>query len=487
MFAPIAALALAAASAPAVSAWGGVGHWTVGYVAMNFLDDNAKAVVADLLKPTETLAYVSVWADIVRNSAAFSFSREYHFVDPLDTPPEKCNYDDDRDCKTSACIVGAIGNYTARATCNNGLPKQDRYEALKFLVHFIGDIAQPLHACGRERGGNDRIVNFDGNANSKLHAIWDTAIPEKYLKSQGLFVSGNDGASAKNYADHLMTKINGEYKDKLAGWLSNKSVFAVNQNRNSLAAIDWATDSNDFNCNTVWPAVDKDTTQDFGGKYYDDAAPVVNIQIAKAGYRLGNWINRMFARCASAPSSTTTTDAPVVGATTTVAPVAASTTTVAPVVAASTTTTVAPVVAASTTTTVAPVVAASTTTVASVVVARSTTTVAPVAGSTTTTVGPVVVVAATTTVGPAVYNPYGNAAETPAATPAPSPSDKLAYGPYSTPAATPADKPAYGAETPAATPADKPAYGEDESILSGAFKSASVSAAAVLAALAAML
>ncbi|KAI8928953.1 S1/P1 nuclease-domain-containing protein [Entophlyctis helioformis] len=321
MFAPIAALALAAASAPAVSAWGGVGHWTVGYVAMNFLDDNAKAVVADLLKPTETLAYVSVWADIVRNTAAFSFTSGYHFVNPVDSPPAKCDYDDDRDCKTSACIVGAIGNYTARATCNNGLPKQDRYEALKFLVHFIGDIAQPLHACGRERGGNDRVITFDGNSNVKLHAIWDTNIPEKYLKAQGLFVSGNDGASAKNYADHLMAKINGEYKDKLAGWLSNKGVYAVNQNRNSLAAIDWATDSNDFNCNTVWPAVDKDTTQDFGGKYYTDAAPVVNIQIAKAGYRLGNWINRVFARCASAPSSTTTVAPVVAPTTTTVAPV----------------------------------------------------------------------------------------------------------------------------------------------------------------------
>jgi L-ascorbate metabolism protein UlaG (beta-lactamase superfamily) len=54
---------------------------------------------------------------------------------------------------------------------------------LKFFVHFVQDVHQPLHLSGRDRGGNDAIALFDGHQ-SNLHAVWDTLLLVKYLKEE---------------------------------------------------------------------------------------------------------------------------------------------------------------------------------------------------------------------------------------------------------------------------------------------------------------
>ncbi|KAI8928333.1 S1/P1 nuclease-domain-containing protein [Entophlyctis helioformis] len=331
MFAPAVAL-LAVASAPSVMGWGFTAHQSIGLVAMNYLDDNAKTVLSKFLLSNETVSSVSTWADAVRSTPQYSWTAGLHFVNPKDAPPKTCNYDDDRDCKTGACIIGGVANYTARAVCGTNLPMQEQVDATKFIIHFISDITQPLHACGRSRGGNDEKLVFATKNSTNVHAIWDTDMPEKFLREEASIVD----KTPAGYAAYLVNKLETEYKTKSASWISKHDILAVNQNGNSLAAIDWATDSNDFNCANVWPEYDADKLQDFSGKYYQNSIPIFNMQMAKAGFRLANWLNRVLGTCK--PAVTTTTVAAVATTTTTTTTKAVVATTAGPVIATSTVT-----------------------------------------------------------------------------------------------------------------------------------------------------
>lgn len=74
--------------------------------------------------------------------------------------PSSCSVDYDRDCGTKGCSISAIANYTTRVQ-SSSLSDQEVNYALRFLVHFIGDITQPLHDEAYEVGGNDVDVTFD--------------------------------------------------------------------------------------------------------------------------------------------------------------------------------------------------------------------------------------------------------------------------------------------------------------------------------------
>ncbi|KAH9247075.1 hypothetical protein BASA81_015323 [Batrachochytrium salamandrivorans] len=89
-------------------------------------------------------------------------------------------------------------------------------------------------------------------------------------------------------------------KCEAASWISAHGVTDRNKNGNSLAAIDWATDSNSFDCTVVWPSYDADPDQDFAADYYTNSVPTIDLQIAKGGYVLGNWVNQIAATCNSA-------------------------------------------------------------------------------------------------------------------------------------------------------------------------------------------
>jgi hypothetical protein len=165
-------------------AWGAFGHTTVGYVATNFVDSSTKAYLQDLMRNTsgDYLAGVATWADSIRYTKWGAFSSEFHFIDAKDeveVEPLSCNVDYERDCKKSGCIVSAIQNYTEQLL-DVDLVYWRRVQAVKFLVHFLGDIHQPLHNENYGRGGNDILVDFDGER-VKLHHVWDSNIPEKIV------------------------------------------------------------------------------------------------------------------------------------------------------------------------------------------------------------------------------------------------------------------------------------------------------------------
>jgi hypothetical protein len=172
-----------------LGAWGGQGHRLVGLIAAERLTPVAKQRVTRLLDG-QTLAEVANWADSIRSDQQQTYG--WHF---LNMPPGAAGYDRDRDCPRAAgvesgsrsdrwrdCAVDRILFWEQRLA-DVTLDRADRATAIKFLVHFIGDLHQPFHTIGVGRGGNDVQVRLFGEANCSdpgdkpfpcnLHSVWD--------------------------------------------------------------------------------------------------------------------------------------------------------------------------------------------------------------------------------------------------------------------------------------------------------------------------
>ena len=174
-------------------AWGGQGHRLVGLVAANHLSRVARQNVTWLLDG-QSLAEVSSWAD--GQVTDWQQTAPWHY---LNIPPDASGYDRDRDCPRQPgvaagaradtwrdCAVDRIA-YMEQRAADRALDRADRATALKYLVHFIGDLHQPFHALGVGRGGNDVAVRVFGVSNCgndparpplpcNLHSVWDSRL-----------------------------------------------------------------------------------------------------------------------------------------------------------------------------------------------------------------------------------------------------------------------------------------------------------------------
>ena len=152
-------------------AWGGQGHRLVGLIAAERLTPAARLQVRTLLDG-QTLADVSSWADAITGDQVQT--SYWHYVN---IPSRENGYDRDRDCPRQPgvaagsrsdqwrdCVVDRIGYWEGRLA-DTRLDRPDRATALKFLVHFVGDLHQPFHAIGDDRGGNNVKVRVFGEAN----------------------------------------------------------------------------------------------------------------------------------------------------------------------------------------------------------------------------------------------------------------------------------------------------------------------------------
>lgn len=156
-----------------VMAWGAHGHSTVAWIADAQLTPAARAKVNRLLalEPGSTLESIASWADKNRDSS----NTRWHYVN---FPRGDCHYRPVRDCPDGQCAVAAIAEQTTilRSTATD----QEKLIALKFLVHLVGDLHQPLHAgFGDDRGGNQVQIQFEGEG-SNLHALWDHQLVDQF-------------------------------------------------------------------------------------------------------------------------------------------------------------------------------------------------------------------------------------------------------------------------------------------------------------------
>lgn len=193
-----------------VRAWGPEGHRIVARIAARHLKTNLKTTtfISKILRSDphdpencaktssleERLACISVWADNIRTDPRFQYTRNQHFVSiPINVSAFDRHYEPERDCRNEDCIVVAIEKYS-RTLVDPKQSPSDRALALKFLVHLIGDLHQPLHVATDNRvdtsggtrpatdlGGNLKIVNWLGESSDQfgclnLHQVWDTNI-----------------------------------------------------------------------------------------------------------------------------------------------------------------------------------------------------------------------------------------------------------------------------------------------------------------------
>jgi hypothetical protein len=153
-------------------AWGREGHRIVALIAADRLTPAARAEVAGLLGSDArgAMETASTWADEIRE--ARPETSRWHYVD-IEVSAK--GYEAARDCPGGDCVVAQILK-DERLLADRRLPKPARAEALRFLIHFIGDLHQPLHCADHhDRGGNSVPVRL-GDEETNLHSVWDTAI-----------------------------------------------------------------------------------------------------------------------------------------------------------------------------------------------------------------------------------------------------------------------------------------------------------------------
>lgn len=175
----------------AASAWSAFGHRLVAALAADQLTARTQAQIVELLQgeAEPTLPGIATWADQLRDNDPDLGKRsaKWHYVN---MPEGTCDYVPARDCRNGDCLIEAIRKQTAILS-DTSRPRGERAQALKFVVHFIGDVHQPLHVgLGRDRGGNDVQVNLDGKG-MNLHSLWDREL----LASTGRGQAG--------YTEHL--------------------------------------------------------------------------------------------------------------------------------------------------------------------------------------------------------------------------------------------------------------------------------------------
>jgi len=261
------AMLLAGATAQYGWAWGREGHRLTALVAEAYLTPETKAQVAELLGH-ESLADVAPWADEYRESHPETGG--WHYVD---IPKDQAKFDRTRDCPVSQsdpkspwrdCVTDRILYFEGRLG-DTSLSRNDRAMALKFLVHLIGDVHQPFHAMGDDRGGNNIRVSFLGSAQCdastcNLHGVWDSEM----IAERGL--------SEPKYTALLLQEIKDNNWERLDGG----------------EPTTWANISHHYAVEAVAPNGAL-LTHD----YYNTEIKVVDAELALGGLRLARVLNRL--------------------------------------------------------------------------------------------------------------------------------------------------------------------------------------------------
>ncbi|WP_109339192.1 S1/P1 nuclease [Saliniradius amylolyticus] len=257
-FAAAALIAAAINYSPDANAWGQTGHRITGAIAEQYLTSEAKAAIDRILGP-EDLAEASTWPDEMRSHPS-EFWQEtaspYHYV----TVPEGKHYHQ----------VGAPEQgdaYTALEGFSKTLQDEEasleeRQLALRFIVHIIGDLHQPLHAGnGTDRGGNDVKLSFFWE-NSNLHRVWDSGLIDRQQLSYSEWTS----------------------------WLNRRITAEEVADWQSAPPLQWIEESTDIR-DVIYPDSDA-ISWDYKFKHL----PKVKMRLKQAGVRMAAYLNQLFAQ-----------------------------------------------------------------------------------------------------------------------------------------------------------------------------------------------
>ena len=186
----LAAICLLLAPAPALG-WWEYGHATVARIALDEASPRARARTLRMLArsylletpncPAVRIERAAYWADcILRLRDRFSYSAPWHYQNI-----SICSAFDIRaNCPNGQCVTAQIERHT-RLLAEPDLPERERIAALLFLIHFVGDLHQPLHVGDRsDRGGNALSASYGIIAGrTNLHMIWDGYLAERAIST----------------------------------------------------------------------------------------------------------------------------------------------------------------------------------------------------------------------------------------------------------------------------------------------------------------
>lgn len=240
--------------------WGPDGHRIVAAVALGRLSPAAAAETRRLLGG-QAITDVASWADEVRSQLPATASWHYVDIEIGDS-----SYVPARDCKENACIVSALNNAIAELG-DHALPDSARATALKWVVHLVGDLHQPLHAGERgDKGGNSvRGIIFQGHQ-TNLHSLWDSGL----LLSWGM----SDDAIVAHLDDEISRRSD---LAQIAGG----------------SVAQWAMESHDLARDVVYHNLPN--SLEITPAYADAARRVIDEQLLRAGVRLAAVIERAVA------------------------------------------------------------------------------------------------------------------------------------------------------------------------------------------------
>ena len=314
-------IGLLAGQIPAFS-WGNDGHELVARIAAKHLTTKTRAAVADLLRQDtqvtlpanatpaqveDAMGTVATWPDHINKHA--TGTEEWHFIDiglleDQSAIPKRCNL-------PGSCVVDKITQLQANLKTNAKMGNFEPFEELKFLIHFLGDIHQPLHsATNQDAGGN--CVPTTGLGENELHAVWDTGLVD-VLRKAPANTRGKKSGSAHSLASNtdIAAALDQAIKSAdAASWSKTTDPTAIAMESHQLA-IDQAytplqpaimkmpgfvAGIRPGSCNGVPPQLQHAKPWDVAQAYHDPTVAAVRTQLSKAGIRLATILNAIFDR-----------------------------------------------------------------------------------------------------------------------------------------------------------------------------------------------
>lgn len=261
-------------------AWGAVGHKTIAYIAQDHLEPATLKAVSEILGPDQDLASVSTWADFIERERPET--APWHYFN-LNVRQVQGKYDISDVCPNHDCVVGQIQKDLV-ILAKTFASSRERREALKFLVHFVGDSHQPLHcADDKDRGGNEKWFRYYGPTGHSwhyswinLHGFWDNLLEPKALEDP------------RRLASRLEKGISPEDEKE---WEQG-------------SPADWAYESFLIAQKDIYkelpdgPLLERNRWgKDLPGDYYSaKMRHLVDLQLEKAGIRLAYLLNGVFGK-----------------------------------------------------------------------------------------------------------------------------------------------------------------------------------------------
>ncbi len=247
-------VSLSSLYSPLAFSWGKSGHRIVGEIAQRNLSKEAKKGISELLGD-EDLARVSTWADEIRSERKYDFAGPWHYTS---IPTGKTYFDQKR--SKDGDVIEALFRFeeTLRDPKKS---KEEKADSLKFMVHMMGDLHQPLHVgIAEDRGGNSVKIRWF-KTDTNLHALWDESIVDF------------EQLSYTEYSTQLnhFSKID---RDKFS-----KGTY-----------LDWAYESMELR-----PMVyDVGNPENVSYEYHHKVKPLMEMRLRQAGLRLAEVLNSVF-------------------------------------------------------------------------------------------------------------------------------------------------------------------------------------------------